>query len=212
MKRYTKPRGWAVIRSYSASEDPYPNKVVQMFDMPKTLLIVEDDISILIFLSQQLSDLGYRFRSVKDSSSALSEIEKELPDILLSDIDMPGIPGVQFLSTVRRKFPSIRVVAMSGAFSGRRVPAGIAADAFYEKGSSLHLLAQIVDAMTKPGRSTIRLATEDLFGFQVFENIPSHPSAEGTATSIRRSIAFLLPQRRKGWNTAKGRRNWLEAI
>jgi DNA-binding NtrC family response regulator len=164
-----------------------------MSDMPKTLLIVDDDISILPFLSQHLSDLGYRVRSVEDGSSALSEIENELPDILLSEIDLPGAPGVQFLSTVRRKFPSIRVVAMSGAYSGRRVPAGIAADAFYEKGSSLHLLTQIVDAMTKPGRSTIRLATEDLFGFQVFENIPSHPSAERSATSTGSSIAFLLP-------------------
>jgi CheY-like chemotaxis protein len=164
-----------------------------MFDMPKTLLIVDDDISILTFLSEHLSDLGYRVRSVKDESSALSEIENELPDILLSDIDLPGIPGVQFLSTVRRKFPSIRVVAMSGAYSGGRVPSGIAADALYEKGSSLHLLTQVVDAMTKPGRSTIRLATEDLFGFQVFENIPSHPSAERSAASTGCSIAFLLP-------------------
>jgi DNA-binding NtrC family response regulator len=179
-----------------------------MFDMPKTLLIVDDDISILTFLSQHLSDLGYGVRSVKDGTSALSEIENELPDILLSDIDLPGIPGARFLSTVRRKFPSIRVVAMSGAYSGRRVPAGITADAFYEKGSNLHLLTQVVDAMTRPGRSTIRLATEGLFGFQVFENIPSHPSAERPATSTERSIVFLLPRRRKGWNSAKGRRDY----
>lgn len=164
-----------------------------MFDMPKTLLIVDDDISILSFLARHLSDLGYRVRSVRDGSSALSEIENELPDILLSDIDLPDIPGAQFLATVRRKFPSIRVVAMSGAHTGRRVPPGIAADAFYEKGSSLHLLTQIVNAMTQPGRSTIRLSTEDLFGFQVFENIPSHPSAERPATSTGRSIALLLP-------------------
>lgn len=164
-----------------------------MFDMPKNLLIVDDNISSLTFLSQHLSDLGYRVRSVRDGSSALSEMEDELPDILLSDIDLPGIPGVQFLSTVRRKFPSIRVVAMSNAHPGRRVPTGIAADAFYEKGSSLHLLTRLMDAMTQPGRSTVRLAAEDLFGFQVFENIPPHPAAEKPAESTGRSIVFLLP-------------------
>jgi len=181
------------LEVYPALHDLYPNEVVHMFDMPKTLLMVDDDISILRSLAQHLSDLGYRVRSVEDGSSALSEMENELPDILLSDIDLPGIQSVQFLSTVRRKFPSVRVVAMSGAHTGRRVPPGFAADAFYEKGSSLHLLTQVVNAMTQPGRSTIRLSTEDLFGFQVFENIPSHPSAERPATSIGRSIALLLP-------------------
>jgi len=179
-----------------------------MFDMAKTLLIVDDDISILTFLSQHLSDRGYSVRSVIDEFSALSEIENEIPDILLSNIDLPGIPGVQFLSTVRRKFPSIRVVAMSGAYSGRRVPAGIVADAFYEKGSRLDLLTRVVDAMAGPGRSTIRLATEDLFGFQVFENIPSHPSAESSATSVGRSIAFLLRPPMRMVERCQGRGNY----
>jgi CheY-like chemotaxis protein len=164
-----------------------------MFDMPKTLLIVDDDISILTVLSEHFSELGYYVRSVKDGSSAMSEIENELPDILLSDINPPDMLGIQFLSTVRRKFPSIRVVAMSGAFSESFIPPGIAADAFYEKDSSLHLLTQVVDAMTHPGRSTIRLATNDLFGFQVYENIPSHPGAEQLTKSTEQSIAFLLP-------------------
>ena len=164
-----------------------------MLDIRKTLLIVDDDISILTVLSQHFSELGYCVRSVKDGSSAMSEIENELPDILLSDINPPGIPGVQFLSTVRRKFPSVRVVAMSGALSEGLMPPGIAADAFYEKDSSLHLLTQIVDSMTQPDRSTVRLATNDLFGFQVFENIPSHPGVEPSTTSTENSIAFLFP-------------------
>jgi DNA-binding NtrC family response regulator len=162
-----------------------------MLDMPKNLLIVDDDISILTVLSQHFSELGYSVRSSKGGSSALSEIEMELPDILLSDLNMPGIPAVQFLLTVRRMFPSIRVVAMSGAYSGSGVPLAVAADAFYQKGSSLYLLAQAVNAMTRPNRSTIRLAMEDLFGFQFFESIPFHPSTEGSAFPPERSIAFL---------------------
>jgi hypothetical protein len=105
---------------------------------------------------------------------------------------------------VRRMFPSIRVVAMSGAYSGNRVPPGVAADAFYEKGSSLHLLTQGVDAMTQPGRSTIRLSTEDLFGFQVFESIPSHFGTERLACSTGRSKAFLVPQRSEGLEQSQG--------
>jgi CheY-like chemotaxis protein len=165
-----------------------------MLDIPNRLLIVDDDVSIRAVLSQHFSELGYCVRSAEDGSSALAEIEKELPDILLSDLNMPGIPGVQFLLMVRRMFPSIRVVAMSGAYSGSRVPHGVAADAFYEKGSSLNLLTEAVDAMTRPGRSTIRLSIENLLGFQFFESIPSHPCTGGLACPPERSIAFFVPQ------------------
>jgi hypothetical protein len=61
--------------------------------------------------------------------------------------------GFEFLSVVRRQFPAIFVIAMSGAFSGDDVPPGIAADAFYEKGPNLSHLLQIVQAMTSAERS-----------------------------------------------------------
>ncbi len=164
-----------------------------MLDMPKKLLIVDDDPSILTMLSLYFSELGYCVRSAEDGSSALSEIEKEHPDILLSDIHMPGISGILFLLIVRQNFPSIQVVAMSGAYSGSRVPPGVAADAFYEKGSSLDLLTQAVDAVTQPGRSTIRLSTEDLVGFLVFESTSSHFGTGNFVHSTERSIASLVP-------------------
>ena len=169
-----------------------------MLYMPEKLLIADDDISILTVLSQHFSELGYCVRCAEDGSSALSEIEKELPDILLSDLKMPGIPSTLFLVNVRQNFPSIRVVAMSGAYSGSRVPPGVPADAFYEKSSSLHLLTEAVDAMTRPGRLTIRLGTEDCFGFTVFEKIPSHPDIGDLVHFAEHSIAFLVSQRSEG--------------
>lgn len=114
------------------------------------------------------------------------------------------MPGAPFLLIVRQNFPSIRVIAMSGAYSGSRVPPGIAADAFYEKGSNLHLLTQAVAAMTQPGRSTIRLGTEDLFGFTVLEKIPSHPGTGDLVHSTQHSIAFLAPKGSEGWAQSHG--------
>jgi hypothetical protein len=55
--------------------------------------------------------------------------------------------GFELLSVVRRRFPVIRTVAMSGAFSGDEVPSGVAADAFYQKGSSLGSLLKIMEAL-----------------------------------------------------------------
>ena len=59
-----------------------------------------------------------------------------MPDILVSDLNMPGMSGFELLSVVRRRFPTIAVIAMSGEYPGITVSPGIAADEFYAKGSS----------------------------------------------------------------------------
>jgi CheY-like chemotaxis protein len=121
------------------------------------LLIVDDDPSLRISLSHIFTELGYSVRSAEDGFSALFEIRQEIPDIILSDLNMPGMSGFEFLSVVRRRFPGIHVIAMSGAFSGDCIQPGVAADAFYEKATGLNSLLQIVEAMTHPERPTIQL-------------------------------------------------------
>jgi len=111
-----------------------------MLDLPLKLLTVDDDVSIRASFSEFFSKIGYSLRFAEDGASALSEIRRDLPDILLSDLNLPGMSGLEFLLTVRRRFPSIRVVAMSGGFSSNCVPPGVAADAFYQKGTDPALL------------------------------------------------------------------------
>lgn len=128
-----------------------------MPDAQAKLLIVDDDPSLRMSLSHIFTELGYSVRSAEDGFSALFEIRQEIPDIILSDLNMPGMSGFEFLSVVRRRFPGIHVIAMSGAFSGDGVQAGVAADAFYEKATGLGSLLQIVEAVTHPERPTIQL-------------------------------------------------------
>ena len=116
------------------------------------ILIVEDDVPSRELLSVILAESGYRVRSVEDGFSVLVEIRNKIPDILLSDLNMPGMSGFELLSVVRRRFPAIQVIAMSGAFSGDGIPPGVAADAFYGKGTNVGSLLQIVEAMTHPER------------------------------------------------------------
>ena len=84
-------------------------------------------------------------RTAEDGFSALDEIAKEPPEILLSDLNMPGMSGFELLAVVRRQFSAVRTIAMSGVFSGDKVPSGVAADAFYEKGSSVPALLRIIE-------------------------------------------------------------------
>jgi CheY-like chemotaxis protein len=115
-------------------------------------LVVDDDVLIRTSLSHILTELGHSVRSAEDGFSALCEIRQEIPDILLSDLYMPGMSGFELLSIVRRRFPAIQVIAMSSAFSAGAIPPGIAADAFYEKATNLASLLKIVEAMTHPQR------------------------------------------------------------
>jgi CheY-like chemotaxis protein len=120
------------------------------------LLIVDDEVSIRTSLSELFSALGYCVRSATDGRSALSEIQREIPEILLSDLNMPGMSGFEFLPMVRSLLPEIHVVAMSGAFSGTCVPPGIVADAFFAKGSDPAFLIKTVEAMTQTERTPSR--------------------------------------------------------
>jgi DNA-binding NtrC family response regulator len=95
-----------------------------------------------------LTEIGYRVRSAEDGFTALLEIHQEIPAILLTDLNMSGISGIELLSVVRRCFPSIQTIAMSGSFSGNEVPSGVVADAFYEKGSSVGALLQIITRLS----------------------------------------------------------------
>jgi CheY-like chemotaxis protein len=115
-----------------------------MSDIIFKVLIVDDDALLRMSLLQTLTHAGYKVRSADGGHAALSEIDRETPDLLLSDLNMPGLSGFELLSIVRRRFPAIQVIAMSGAYFGDSVPTGVFADAFYEKGRGVRSLMEIV--------------------------------------------------------------------
>jgi CheY-like chemotaxis protein len=117
------------------------------------VLLVEDDVALRLVLSEVLAQTGYKVRTAADGISALAEIASGMPDVLVSDLNMPRMSGFELLSRVRRQFPEIPLIAMSGAFSGKQVPTGVSADAFYEKAAHPVFLIQLVGAMTRHRRA-----------------------------------------------------------
>src|SRR5712691_11954778 len=65
---------------------------------------------------------------------ALLKLKQLLPDVIISDLNMPKMSGFEFLSVVRRRFPKISVIASSGAYGSKVVPTGELADVFFAKG------------------------------------------------------------------------------
>jgi CheY-like chemotaxis protein len=111
------------------------------------ILIVDDEFSIRTTLSLVLCEIGYAVSTAEDGFSALTSLRKEIPDFLVCDLHMPGMSGFELSSIVRRRFPQVRTIMMSGAFHGDEVPCGVAADAFFQKGSSLACLLKLIHSL-----------------------------------------------------------------
>ncbi|MBR0596310.1 HD domain-containing phosphohydrolase [Sinanaerobacter chloroacetimidivorans] len=78
------------------------------------VLVVDDEKSMRITLSEFLSNDGYETASAPDAQSALKMIEEEEFDIILTDIIMPKISGIELLSQIREKSQTVQVIIMTG--------------------------------------------------------------------------------------------------
>jgi CheY-like chemotaxis protein len=119
------------------------------------ILIVDHEPVIRTSMSHILIGVGYRVRSAEDGISALVKIGIEIPDIILSDLNLPSMSSFELLSVIRRCFPSIWVIAMSRTFSGEEASSGIAADAFYQKGCGAGSLLKIIRDLPRSERKSL---------------------------------------------------------
>ncbi len=100
-----------------------------------SILVVDDEPSVRETLALLLTASGYDVATAANGFAALLQLKLALPEVVLSDLNMPQMSGFEFLSVIRRRFPDILVIAMSGAYGGgEAVPGGVIADAFYAKG------------------------------------------------------------------------------
>jgi CheY-like chemotaxis protein/anti-sigma regulatory factor (Ser/Thr protein kinase) len=82
--------------------------------MPNTLLVVDDNDAFRKLISQELRDEGYRVIDVDDGRSALEVIEREQVDVMLADIVMPHMDGIELLDRALHLNPGIRTIVMTG--------------------------------------------------------------------------------------------------
>src|SRR6202008_2826661 len=99
------------------------------------VLVVDDDEGVRDSIGLLLRQAGYGVSLAQDGFDALLQLRGTHPALIISDLNMPKMSGFEFLSVVRRRFPQLTVIAMSGAYNcGSAVPGGVIADAFYPKG------------------------------------------------------------------------------
>jgi CheY-like chemotaxis protein len=98
------------------------------------ILVVDDDENICKTAKMILESQGYEVQCAVDGFDGLTALKQSPPDVIISDLQMPNMSGFEFLGVVRKRFPHIPTIAISGAFSGRDVPDSVLADAFLSKG------------------------------------------------------------------------------
>jgi DNA-binding NtrC family response regulator len=99
------------------------------------ILLVDDDEGVRDSIGLTLRAAGYNVSLAENGFDALLQLRRASPTVIISDLNMPQMSGFEFLSVVRRRFPQIPVIAMSGAYHvGDAVPGGVIADAFFAKG------------------------------------------------------------------------------
>jgi CheY-like chemotaxis protein len=98
------------------------------------ILMVDDEKSLRTVAKTILESQGYEVLCAVDGFDGLTKLKQSLPDVVISDLRMPNMSGFEFLAVVRKRFPQIAVIAISGEFSGQDVPESVLADAFFEKG------------------------------------------------------------------------------
>lgn len=89
---------------------------------PPSVLVVDDDPPILTLVAELLTDEGYRVRAVYDGLAALAEIERDPPDVVVSDVMMPRLDGIEFVRELRRHGHPMPVVLMSAVYDDVDLP------------------------------------------------------------------------------------------
>jgi len=79
-----------------------------------TILVVDDEDVIRSILRKVLEGAGHTVFDAKDGRQALKMYADSPTDLVISDIFMPEMDGIEFLMRVRDKFPEARIIALSG--------------------------------------------------------------------------------------------------
>ena len=92
------------------------------------VLLVEDSPDVLAVLQLELEWLGYQIDAASDATAAIDAARRVRPDIIISDLGMPGVDGFEFIRRVRGipDLASIPAIALTGSTSDRNVQQALA--------------------------------------------------------------------------------------
>jgi DNA-binding NtrC family response regulator len=94
--------------------DQRPDTATKSMTTTKRVLVVDNERIVADTLSAILRNAGYEARVCYDESSAFSQCQSFRPDVMITDVIMPGINGIQMAIQVRHRYPACKILLFSG--------------------------------------------------------------------------------------------------
>lgn len=133
-----------------------------------TILVVDDDVRLLRFVRANLESVGYKVLLSEDAETAIGVVEKEMPDVIILDVMLPGLGGFEFARRVR-EFSPVPILMLTAKSEEADVVAGLRVGAD--------------DYMTKPfGVQELLARVEAIMRRSVSPESPSSPAQDGIRT------------------------------
>ena len=113
----------------------------------KKILVVEDEGEMGLLLNIILNERDFDLSYVNNLLSADEYLQKEQPSIIILDNKLPDGFGVDFISYIKKKYPSIKIIMISGLGASRDVALSNGADMFFEKPFSLEEINEAINKL-----------------------------------------------------------------
>jgi DNA-binding response OmpR family regulator len=116
------------------------------------ILVVEDCAELAGYLRQGLEAEGFEVTAAPDGTQAMARLEESDVDVVLTDVFMAEMGGIETIGRIRRKYPRLRIVAMSGRLGGTSLAAAseLGANAVLHKPFAF---GELLDALQAPRQS-----------------------------------------------------------
>ena len=123
----------------------------QEFSLPPKVLLVDDEQEFVQTLSQRLNTRNYGSYPVFDGMQALDLLDSETPDVMVLDLKMPGMDGVEVLSKTKEANPDIEIIILTGHGSeeDKQTCMKLGAFAYLNKPVDISQLTEIIDKAHK---------------------------------------------------------------
>ncbi len=124
------------------------------FEKPSRVLLVDDEKDFAHTLSERLQLKDFGTAAVYDGEEALSLVKDEEPDVMVLDLKMPGIEGMEVLQKVRKEHPEVKIIILTGHGSEKDKAKALelGAIAYLQKPVNIKDLMQIIkDAHKEKG-------------------------------------------------------------
>lgn len=113
----------------------------------KNILIADDDTNLALLYEQELTDAGYQVEVVHDARAAIEQVQKNPPDLLVLDVRMPGMDGIEALNRILGINNELPVILNTAYSNHKDNYLTWSADAYVVKSSDLTELKEAIQSV-----------------------------------------------------------------